>query len=950
LNCYSRFVDFSVIMRKTVLLFLALMCFGFTAFAKGKKNKQELKWEENADFYFGEENYLRALPYYQKLADAHPENAYFQYQLGICYIYKHDEKEKSIVYLEKAFKLEPELPRIHYYLGRAYHLNYRFDDAIAEFNKALSEEKSDEKEQRDVQHYIEYCNNGKKLVKDTIEVEIKNIGDPVNSENAEYVPVITIDESTLIFTYRGERSTGGMLDAKFQPDSTGDYYEDIMVSQRIGDHWLSPEPIGNAINTLGHDASIALSNDGQILFIFKSTTKDGGDIFMSTLKGMDWSTPIKLGPNVNTDKFWEGSCSLSSDGQLLYFASDRPGGLGGRDIYVSKKQADGSWGLAENMGPTINTPYNDDAPFIHPDGINLFFSSEGHNSMGGYDLFYATFKEGLWKSPINMGNPINTPSDERYYTLTADGATGYFSSDQKGTLGQNDIYTASPGFQGEPPILALVVGFVTLDGKPVDGAFNLTDSTSGNSYGNYHSNASSGKYLIALKPGNTYKVAIEVEGADAYFEYVNVKGLDTYVQVNKDYNFVSKTGPNGDTLKGQSVVADSNDVLQVKIDNQLKEIKAEQNDLVYEQRMYKQVLKKHGTDYDTATSYRVELGTYENSADFDSTKIVGMGQIKKEMTPQGYIRYSVGPFKTLIDAELYRAQLAAKDSTVASNSEVVVYKNGVRQTIPSYYRAEYKRKGYVAREDTRVVRGAKGTLVTTIGTDYGYDKIVNDYGTFQADGLEYKLEIGAVTDTTDFRLGYFAKYGKIEKKQYPDGTIRYYLGPWQTLSEAEQFKKDLIAKDSAAAQSLITVFYFGQRKTVPEFFANPPCTSSPLDLAYFKGKSLNDPVVYAKFLQVTGNYCSEGLVYTVQIGAYRHPENFKYPQLAEYGKAKIIAYPDGITRFTLKEFKTIREAEVFRQQCIQKGITDAWITATYKGQRKTLEELIANDFYGKAIQ
>jgi hypothetical protein len=281
---------------------------------------------------------------------------------------------------------------------------------------------------------------------------------------------------------------------------------------------------------------------------------------------------------------------------------------------------------------------------------------------------------------------------------------------------------------------------------------------------------------------------------------------------------------------------------------------------------------------------------------------------------------------------------------------VLVYDHGTRKTIPVLYHDEYKRKNYIPREDTRVVRGKKGTLITTIGTDYGYDKIVNDYGTFQANGLTYKLEIASVIDTNDFRLAYFSKYGKIERKYYPDGTIRYYLGPWNTLNEAEQFKEDLIKKDSAASKSLVTVFYFGVKKTVPEFFADLPCSSDPVDLAYFKNRSLNDTAVYRKFLAVTGNHCADGIIYKVQIGAYRHPDNFKYPQLKEYGPAEIKEYQDGITRFTLKEFKTIREAEVFRQQCIKRGISDAWITAVYKGERKTLEELIANDFYGKVIE
>ncbi len=936
-------------MRRAIFVLVAFFCFSGVLFAQKhdkKKEKEEDKWLEDAEFYFSENDYLRALPLYRELSEAHTDNPYFHYRLGICYLYKEDEKEKAVTELEEAKKGDPKLDRVDYYLGRAYHLNYMFDKAIDEFNYSLANDKLDDKEKEDVNHYIEYCVNAKKIVPDTAEVSIQNIGPAVNTENSEYCPVITIDESTLIFTYRGVRSTGGLEDAKLRPDSTGDYYEDIMVSQRVGDHWMSPEPISNNINTPGHDATIALSNDGQILFIFKSTTKDGGDIFMSTLHGDVWSTPERLGPNINSDKSWEGSCSLSSDGQILYFASDRAGGYGGRDIYMSIKQADGSWGPATNLGPTINTPYNDDSPYIHPDGINLFFSSEGHNSIGGYDLFYTTFKKGKWGDPVNLGYPVNTPANERFYTLTADGATGYFSSDEKGGYGQQDIYTVSPGFQGEPPILAFVVGFVTKNGDPIDAQINVSDSASGNKYGNYHSNASSGKYLIALKPGNTYKVAIEVEGADPYFEYVNVKGLDTYVEVNKDYNF--QTNP-ADTSKVEPMVSDSNDVLQKKIDTQLKEIKAEQNDNVYEQRVYKQVLKKYGETYDSTVSYTVDLGTYENPKDFDSTKVADMGALKREVLPNGDVRYSIGPFKTLLDAELFRSRLNSHDSTIASNSEVTVMKDGVRQTIPSYYHAEYKRPGYVPRMDTRVVKSAKGTLQTTVGSDIGYDKIVNDMGTFQADGLTYKLEIASVTDTNDFRLQYFSKYGKIEKKLYPDGTTRYYLGPWNTLKEADDFKKNLIAQDSMAAKSLVTVFYFGARKTVEDFFANPPCNNNPLDLAFFQGKSLNDPAVYAKFLTVTGNHCADGLVYTVQIGAYRHPENFKYPQLKEYGAATITPYPDGITRFTLKQFNTIAEAEAFRQQCIKKGIKDAWITATYKGQRKTLEELIAVDFYGKSI-
>jgi hypothetical protein len=288
---------------------------------------------------------------------------------------------------------------------------------------------------------------------------------------------------------------------------------------------------------------------------------------------------------------------------------------------------------------------------------------------------------------------------------------------------------------------------------------------------------------------------------------------------------------------------------------------------------------------------------------------------------------------------------------IFNNATVTVNDNGKRKLVQQYYRKEYTRKGYEPPLDTRVIKSKQGTLETTIDNGLPYDKLLQDYGTFQAEGLSYKLELASVKDTNDFKLNYLSKYGKIEKKAYPDGTIRYSMGPFATLKEAEDFKQMLAEKEPEASKSIVTVFYFGEKKTLNDIpkIANP-CDNKPVDLAWFQGKSLNDPAVYAKFLTVTGNYCRDGLIYKVQIGAYRHPDNFKYASVEQYGPAEISPYPDGITRFTLKQFTTIKEAEVFRQTCIGKGINDAWITAVYKGERKTLEELIRANFYGAQIQ
>jgi hypothetical protein len=498
------------------------------------------------------------------------------------------------------------------------------------------------------------------------------------------------------------------MDEEFNPDPNGNYYEDVFISHRVGDHWLTSESIGTNINTKNHDASIALSADGQKLFLFHSTDKDGGDIYMSKLSGDVWGAPEQLGPTINT-KYWEGSCSLSADEQTLYFASERPGGLGGKDLYKSSKMPDGSWGKAENLGPTINTIYNDDSPFIHPDGITLFFSSEGHSSIGGYDIMYSTIKDGRWAEPTNMGYPINTTEDERFYVLTADGEHGYYSSDMKGGFGGQDIYTVTPGFFGEKPILALVVGTVFADDKAVDATIKVTNAETGAQQGTYHSNSSSGKYLIALTPGNNYKVAIEVEGYESQIQYVNVKNLDTYVQVAKDFKLYS------DAYKANSGVTsikDSSNILQVQINDQVKRYNEERKAEVYEARIYQDLLRKYGEVKKECVSYNVEIGTYEKAGDFNADKLKGLGDIQQQVDSKGNTTYFYSGFTTLLNAEIFKYKVIDKDTSL-KNAIVSVNDCGARKLIQKYYSSEYTRKDYVAPTDSKVIIAKTGIVALT---------------------------------------------------------------------------------------------------------------------------------------------------------------------------------------------------------------------------------------------
>lgn len=907
-----------------------------------KLTKEEKAKLETAEYFYTEQNYIRALPMYFELMTAHPEEVYFKLQSGICFLYKSDEKERALEFLMDVKKTDPTIPDLDFFIGRALHLNYKFEEAIAVFNAYLASAPAIEKRVL-TNRYIENSKNAKVFVELKVKCEIENVGDAINTENQEYVPVITSDESVLIYTYTGPRSTGGLMDDEFNPDPNGYYYEDIFITQRVGNTWQNSQSIGENINTKNHDASIALSSDGQKLFIFHSTDKDGGDIYMSTLQGSVWGVPEVLGPNINT-KFWEGSCSLSADESTLYFASERPGGNGGKDIYISKKQPDGTWGPAINLGTAINTQFNDDSPFIHPDGITLFFSSEGHNSIGGYDIMWSTLKGGVWAEPTNMGFPINTTEDERFYVLTADGEHGYYSSNKKGGKGQQDIYTVTPGFFGEKPILALVVGTVTADDQPVDATIKVTNAETGEQQGSYHSNSSSGKYLIALTPGNNYKVAIEVEGYESQIQYVNVKSLDTYVQVQKDFKLYSDAYKKSNSI---TTVKDSSNILQVQINDQIRRYNEERKAEVYEARMYQDLLRKYGDIRKECVSYFVEIGTYQKPSDFNPAKVEGLGSIQTRIDTSGNTTFMYEGFNTLLDAEVFRYKLMDKDTSL-KNVVVTVNDCGKRRLMQQYYAYEYTRKDYTAPANTKVIKEKKGIIDLSTGNNV--EPVVSDQGKSEIAGLTYKVEIASTDNPPPPNLELFEKYGKVESKKYPDGKTRYTMGPFKTLAEAEAFKKNLIEKQPEAASSFVTVFFFGVRKTMEEH-VNPCNPNGPTDFSAFVGKDLNDKSIYDQLIAQAGNTCAQGLTFRVQIGAYRKPQNFKYKNLKglEPPPAVVLPYPDGITRFTMREFTTIKDAEIFRQECIRLGTKDAWITAMYNGQRMLLQELIANNFFNRKI-
>ena len=508
--------------------------------------------------------FMQAIFHYHKAQDFNPNNAELNYKIGRCYLMNAVYKEESIPHFLKALKLNPNVsPNIQYHLGIGYHLTMDFDKAIAAFTKYKTTLVSkNPAELEDVNKRIEECKTGKKLVIKPERVFIDNFGSPVNGKYPEYGAIISADESIMMFTSRRNTSTG----ADKMEEGQTDYSEDIYITKKEDGKWTSPENMGSQINTDGHDATTAVSPDAQSMIIYKDVKGDGG-LYECKLEGNVWSKPKKMNKFINT-KYHESSASYSNDGKTLYFVTNKPGGFGQHDMYVTNwDEATQDWGEAKNLGPAINTKHNEEAVLIHPDGKTLYFSSQGHNTMGNYDIFKSTLKDdGSWSKPENMGYPINTVDDDVFFVINASGRRGYYSSFKEDGHGEKDIYMITfigpekpAQLSSEDNLLASVAKPVTekiiekkidaltkritiLKGvisdektlKPVEAFLELIDIDENKTLATFKSNKTTGKYLVSLPSGKNYGLIVRKESYLFHSENFNISDSAAYQEVEKD--------------------------------------------------------------------------------------------------------------------------------------------------------------------------------------------------------------------------------------------------------------------------------------------------------------------------------------------------------------------------------------------------------------------------------
>lgn len=539
-------------MKKLLLLF-ALSVLSLNSIAQ-KHSKESKIHAVQAQHYFDAGDYRTALNFYLQAEKLHPGDPYFAYSAGLCYS-KLGYFEEALPHLEVAKNSgKIKVAQLDYHLGQCYHATMKFDKAIQYFESYKQQMKNDPDEVKKAILGIKYCVNAIELVRTPVNVKITNMGEKINSEHADYNPVLPVDESIIIFTSRREHEIHKSRDPR-----DNKYYENIFINVKSADEWSTPTPLSNIINTPSHDACVGISADGSQLFVYKPD--NGGDIFVSNLLGTIWGEPKSLGPNINTDS-WEPCLSITPDGKTIFFISSRQGGIGGNDIYMSKKQENGEFGPAILLSDKINTKEHEFSPFIHPDGKTLYFSSMGYNSMGGYDIFSCTINPEtgeVLSAPVNVGYPINTTGDEINFVWSADNKRAFFSSVREEGFGEEDIYMLQRENSADA-YLSILKGKVIncSTQEPIRASVTLMDNETHEILGTYNSNSFTGKYVVVLPGGVSYNVTVEAPGFGYHIKNVNLPAGAKFTEMNDTICLQSITP--GTVLGLQSVAYTGNKI------------------------------------------------------------------------------------------------------------------------------------------------------------------------------------------------------------------------------------------------------------------------------------------------------------------------------------------------------------------------------------------------------
>jgi outer membrane protein OmpA-like peptidoglycan-associated protein len=425
--------------------------------------------------------------------------------------YQDGSYQQSIPHWQAAIKIDSLFfPAAHYFLATAFFNSGQYSEAQKYFRTATEMDVISDNLLERSREMLLSCEFALHAIENPVDFVPVNPGQAINSEYAEYSPALTADEQTLIFTRKKPL---------YEDDKTGfvHYFEDFYVSHYRHGEWQEAENLGPPLNTSGNEGAQTITPDGRHLFFTACNRPDGMgscDIYYSRKAGSRWSVPVNAGRPLNSAS-WESQPSISADGQSIFFASSRAGSIGTTDIWMATRNASGNWNTPVNLGPEINTNGNELSPFIHSDSKTLYFASDGHPGMGGLDIFYSRRNaEGNWCEPINIGYPVNTHGDEFALIVGASGQWAWFASDTQGGFNDSDLYTFELYPEAQPSPVTYMKGIVfDIDtNEPLSANFELTDVQSNELIIAAEADPDDGSFLIAIPTGRDLALNVSKTG------------------------------------------------------------------------------------------------------------------------------------------------------------------------------------------------------------------------------------------------------------------------------------------------------------------------------------------------------------------------------------------------------------------------------------------------------
>ena len=491
--------------------------------------------ELEADEYFEGYAYKAALEQYLELQalDSTSQTKEIDFKIGVCYLETYGYQD-ALYYLQRASSAVGETPTsFAYYLAKAYQLNGLVEEAIIAYNDYLLQITGNEdlvKYTQEVEREIQNCETAKGFYAAPVDVHVKLMSRSINSVYDDYDPLIEADRSVMYFTSDRPHQKVG---AVHEMDGTA--YEDIYRSFKTDTGWTAAQKVEEL--DVDHDnACVALSHDGHkmILYRYQSTSfwkKPSGHLYSTELVGGKWTSP-KVLPFSESAASNEISACFSIDDKTIYFSSDREGGFGGKDIYkvVFEK---GEWSTPINLGANINTALDEDSPFVHPDGERFYFSSQGHKNMGGYDVFVSKISDGGFSLPANLGYPVNTTTDEISFVIGADGKKAYVADNREGGYGEMDVYEME-FFDEEDDVMVFKGKVISTEGVPIDAIINVYEEDGSTLHSVYHTNPSTGQFVMMLHEGGKFKLELSKKGFQLYSEWVDLQKEEGYHEVLHD--------------------------------------------------------------------------------------------------------------------------------------------------------------------------------------------------------------------------------------------------------------------------------------------------------------------------------------------------------------------------------------------------------------------------------